>query len=402
MMVSSMQRLRTLARRVRGFLRQPRKTLSRLLGRTRPHVLVIDDVYPRTDEYSGALSIVSHMRIFTDLGYQVVFVARDQLAERTPYREQLEALDVICVGPERAVSIDQLLEREGAGFAICFLSRVHVGGAFYEKARSSCRSAKVIFNLGDLHHLRAGRRVQLMGDQSRDAEIARTKARELELVRAADASIVVSSIEKRILDEAVPGARIFHMPLIRESPGRAGPFRGRSGIGFLGGYLWPPNTDAARFFLAEIWPLVRVRLPDAKFFLIGSNLPDEFANLSGPGIVPVGYVPNLAEPLAKLRLTVAPIRFGAGTKGKVVSSLAHGVPAVLSEIAAEGMDLVDGKHALIGRDPAHFAEQIVRLHEDEALWNALSEAGLARVQRHHSFKAGRARMRALLDEIGAH
>ena len=396
-----MQWLRTLTGRLRGFLRQPRKTISRLLAKTKPLVLVIDRAYPQTDRSSGALSIVSHIRIFTDLGYRVVFIARNPLAESTVYREQLEALGVSCVGPERAASVDELLEREGATFAICFLTGVRLGGSFYEKARSQCSSAKIIFNLGDLHYLRSGRQAKLLGDESRIMHIAKTKERELELVQKVDASVVVSSVEKRILDDAVPGARIFHMPLIRESPGRAGPFRGRSGIGFMGAFFWSPNTDAVRYFLVEIWPLVRARLPNAQFFIIGADMPEEFAKLSVPGVVSIGYVPDLAEPLARLRLTVAPLRFGAGAKGKVVSSLGHGVPAVLSEIAAEGMDLVDGKHVLIGRDPAHFAEQIVRLHEDEALWNALSESGLARVQKHHSFKAGRARMRKLLAEIQA-
>ena len=188
-----MQRLTILARRLRGFLRRPWKTVSRLAAKAKPLVLVIESVYPQTDQNSGALSIVSHMRVFNDLGYRVVFVARDQLRESTPYREKLEALGIDRVGPERAASIDKLLEWEGATFSIFFLSRVHVGGTFYEKARSVGPSARIIFNLGDLHHLRSGRRVQLTGDQSRNAEIARTKARELELVRKADASIALKS-----------------------------------------------------------------------------------------------------------------------------------------------------------------------------------------------------------------
>jgi hypothetical protein len=396
-----MQQPRVLFRRLRGFLRQPRKTVSRLLARTKPLVLVIDHAYPQTDRYAGAVCIVSHIRIFTDLGYRVMFVARDQIAKSTDYRRQLEALGVSCVGPERAASVDELLEREGSTFAICFLNSVRFGGTFYEKARSHCSSAKIIFHLSDLHYLRSGRQAKLFGDESKMAHVAETKARELELVQKADASIVVSSVEKQILNEAVPGARVFHMPLIHESPGRAGPFRSRSGVGFVASYNWPPNADAVRYLLAEIWPLVRARLPGAQLFLIGSKLPDEFTKLSDQSIVPVGYVPDLLEPLAKLRLTIAPLRYGAGAKGKVVSSLAHGVPCVLSEIAAEGMDLVDGKHMLIGRDPAHFVEQIVRLHEDEVLWDALSKAGLARAQEDHSFKAGRARMRKLLTEIQA-
>lgn len=366
-----------------------------------PCVLVIDYRYPRTDRNSGDLSTTFYIRMFLSLGYQVVFAAAEQFFETGPYRRQLEAMGVTCVGAGWFASIDKLLKREGARFDICFLCRFNSGGRYFEAARRYCRSAKIVFTPVDLHHLRDTRRAELQGDDVQQDQIARTKARELELVHKADATVVVSSVEKRILDDAVPGARVWHMPMVTECPGRAKPFRERAGIGFVGGFAHQPNGDAVWYFLTEIWPLVRVRLRDVQFFIIGSNLPDIFGKLPVPGVVAIGHVPDLAEPHARLRLTVAPLRYGAGAKRKVLSSMAHGVPCVVTEIAAEGMDLVDGKHVLIGSDPAHFAEQIIRLYEDEALWYALSDAGLARVQEHHSLEAGRARMRKLLDEIGA-
>ncbi len=399
-----MQRLRTLAGRLRGFLRQPLGRSEDPFDGTLPLLLFLDDVYPVADRDSGSLTTLSYIQMFIDLGYRVVFAAVREFSPPQSQRGDLENMGVTCVGPEQFSSIEELLERKGECFAVCFLCRVVSGGRFFETVRQHCKSAKIIFDVLDLHFLRASRRAKVEaaeGDELRMNRIAERKARELELVRKADASIVVSSFEKQLLEKAVPGALVWHFPLFRECPGRAAPFSTRSGIGYIGNFGFQANGDSVRYFLEEIWPLVRIRLPGAQFFIIGSAMPEEFRSLSTPGVIVVGHAPDLAEPLAKLRMTVAPIRWGAGAKGKVVSSLAHGIPCVASEIGAEGIDLVDGKHILIGRDPAHFAEQIVRLHEDEVLWNALSEAGLAHVQEHHSFKAGRARMRKLLDEIGA-
>ncbi len=96
-----------------------------------------------------------------------------------------------------------------------------------------------------------------------------------------------------------------------------------------------------------------------------------------PGVVPVGFVPVLADILHKLRCTVVPLRYGAGIKGKVLESFAHGLPCVMSEVAAEGLELAEDLAWLVARSPAEFAEKLARVHEDEAFNRALSEAGLA-------------------------
>jgi glycosyltransferase involved in cell wall biosynthesis len=123
---------------------------------------------------------------------------------------------------------------------------------------------------------------------------------------------------------------------------------------------------------------------------VGSKLPDELARQRNHRLVPLGFVPNLADILHKLRCTVAPLRFGAGIKGKVLESFAHGLPCVMSEIAAEGLELPKKLTWLVARSPGDFADKLERLHSDPALNHGLSEAGLAYIGERYSAQAVKA------------
>jgi O-antigen biosynthesis protein len=106
-------------------------------------------------------------------------------------------------------------------------------------------------------------------------------------------------------------------------------------------------------------------------------------NLQVPGVTPLGFVPNLADILHRLRCTIVPLRYGAGIKGKVLESFAHGLPCVMSEVAAEGLELPEDLAWLVARSPGEFAEKVARVHADEGFNRMLAESGLAYVARRH-------------------
>jgi hypothetical protein len=159
-------------------------------------------------------------------------------------------------------------------------------------------------------------------------------------------------------------------------------------------------VDAVEYFLDEIWPEVRASVPEARFYAIGPNMPESFSTRSDPGFVPVGQVPDVSTWLAQVRLTVAPLRFGAGAKGKVITSLAHGVPCVLTSLAAEGMGLT-GEEIVVANDPKSFAAAVVDLYIDALSWASLSARGMAWVTRTHSLEVGARQLAGALQAIGA-
>ena len=362
-------------------------------------VLMIDGSYPRPDEDAGSLHAVQYVRMFQALGYQVAFVATTEFSAANAARTELSAMGVYCVTADEYESIESFLQASGPAVDVCLLSRSHCGGHYVEEVRRRCSGAKVIFNTVDLHYLREEREA-LLRDDRRALNIAwKTREREYAVARQSDATTVVSEQEAILLGEAIPGTCVEVISLVQASPGRKRPFAHRSGIGFIGGFRHQPNVDAVRFFLDEIWPDLRTRLPEVVFYIIGPHLPESLRDSSDPRVIGVGHVPDLGTRLEELRVTVAPLRFGAGAKGKIVTSLGHGVPCVATSIAVEGMALGD---VVVAADTTQqFCDAVVALHEDERQWLARSDAGLAMVTDRYGFDAGCSRLAQLLRTINA-
>ena len=348
-----------------------------------PAALLIDDHWPRPDRDAGSIEIVNLVEALMGFGFEVLFAAdRDHAADiggGSPGRDALTARGVRCLGPADAPSVGAFLEREGARLALVVLNRLYAGGRFMEDARRHCTAARVVFNTIDLHYLRLRREAELRGGAAGLAAAAAAREREEALAREADATVVVSETERDLLAASVPGANVVVLPLAREVQPPRTPFEARSGIGFIGGFAHAPNLDAVRFFLAEVWPLVLRGEPRCEFSIVGAGLPS--AVLDGaPGAVRYhGPVADAGPWFESLRLTVAPLRYGAGVKGKVVSSLAVGVPCVATPVAVEGMGLRDGDGVLVAATPELLADRVLRAHEDPDLWADLSAGGLAHV-----------------------
>lgn len=365
-----------------------------------PRLLVINGFYPTPDVDSGSVSISNFMRMAMKLGFDVSHMVPRDFTPSAAARARLEGMGVRVVGAPQHRSAEAFLETHGSRFAVVVLSIYYVAGPIYALVRARCPQAHVIFNAVDMHHIRHEREAKVTGsaDAARRAEEAR--GIELALVRQCDATIVVSETERDRLRALIPGARVFHIPLIRDIPGRKNGYAERSDIAFVGHYRHPPNPDAVLAFAALMWPRIHAALPEVRFKMIGDGWPPEHPPPAGEGIDVVGHVPDMTATLEGLRLTVAPLRFGAGAKGKIVTSLAHGVPCVATPIGAEGMGFTDGEDILISSNPAEFADKVAALYSDEALWTRLSDAGMAFVKRNHSFEHGLELVRAMLNRIG--
>jgi glycosyltransferase involved in cell wall biosynthesis len=192
----------------------------------------------------------------------------------------------------------------------------------------------------------------------------------------ADVVITHSPVESELLRSAIPGIRVHTIPwAVAPRPGKAA-FRKRSGCAFIGGFGHQPNIDAARWLAHEIVPRVRAGDPTFTCYLVGSDMPEDIRALEGNGIVAVGHVEDLAEVLEKVRLTVAPLTYGAGLKGKVLESLAAGVPCVCTDVASEGIELPAALRALVSNDAAGLAVAMLRLHSTQREFERCRKAGL--------------------------
>jgi glycosyltransferase involved in cell wall biosynthesis len=366
----------------------------------RPAALLVDDRWPHPDCDAGSIEIVNLADALLGLGFNVLYAVDLEFAEASRGRDTLASRGVRCIGPADAPSVNAFLERDGKSLELCVLNRVYSGGRFMEAVQRHCPSARILFNTIDLHWVRLEREARLRGDRAGLKIAAMTREREVLLAREADAVIVVSSVEQALLMEASPEAFVVELPLAREAKVPRAPFESRDGIGFIGGFKHAPNLDALQFFLREVWPLVLKDMPGCAFSVVGSDLPAGIVE-GAPGAVRyLGHVPDIEPWFEDLRLTVAPLRYGAGLKGKVISSLAAGVPCVATSIAMEGITIQDKETALVADTPEGLAERIVKVHSDPALWSRLSAGGLKYVAEHLSRESWRRRLVEALWVLG--
>jgi hypothetical protein len=257
--------------------------------RLRGRVLIIDAYTPEPDQDSGSVRLCYLMDCLVDMGYGVTFMA-DNRSHAGRYTIALQQAGVEAVFDPWIESPQRFLIQRGGDFDYVLISRHYVASKYLALVKRHCPRAKFIFDTVDLHYLREERMAELENSLSLKHSSAQTRRSELAVVNAADATLVVSPVEKTVLGEAAPGARVHVISNIHKVEGSQRSFSQRKDIFFVGGYQHPPNVDAAIWFTGSIWPLVREQLPDLEFHLIGSKAPEQVRALGGNGVRFHGFV----------------------------------------------------------------------------------------------------------------
>lgn len=232
---------------------------------------------------------------------------------------------------------------------------------------------KSIFDMVDLHFLRIQRAIELEPTRiSLRKKYNKYFKIETKMAQKADYVIAISDVEKEIMTQYVDEKKLItisnvHYPKVKieETP----PFEQREGILFIGS-THTPNIDALYYLYQEIMPTVWEKIPNLKVNIIGS-VNEAIKDIEDPNFVFHGYVENIDELFLSNRFMVAPLRFGAGVKGKIGQSFEYYLPVITSSIGAEGMHLVHNENALIDDTKEGFAEAIIDLYNNERLWKKL-------------------------------
>ncbi|MQP75594.1 glycosyltransferase [Stenotrophomonas sp. MYb238] len=362
-----------------------------LLHRGQRQILIVDEAVPRPDRDSASLRQFNLIRMLLAGGAHVVFLPT-RGGHGGAATEALQALGVeVWHGPWMK-GVGGWLRTHGPRFQVVMLVRHHVAGVCLPLLRRHAPQACTVFDTVDLHYLRERRGAELAGDPRLARSAERTRASELAVMAATDVTLLVSAAEKEQLAADAPQVKVELLSNLHEVAGQGLDWAQRHDLVFVGGFRHPPNLDAMQWFIGEVFPRIRQRLPQVRFHCIGADVPDSLQALAAgqPGVQVHGYVPDVVPWMAGGRIAVAPLRFGAGVKGKINLSMAHGQPVVATSCAAEGMHLRDGQDVLVADGAEAFAEAVVRLHDDEALWRQLSGNGLRNIARHFSMDAARA------------
>lgn len=395
---ASLRRLRSVAAQADGNGDHDARTspVANAHGRS---ILIVGDTTPRPDRDSGSLRLRNLMRLLLAEGWRVSFVPDDG-ADAGGDGAALRAIGVDTFDRNRTGPIPRWLRRNGPGFDAAILDRHHVAGHWLPLLRAFAPQATIVFDTVDLHFVREQREAALRDSTPLRRRARATRRRELRLVTAADVCWVVSEREQALLHELAPQARVLVLSNIVDAVEQSAPFASRHGLLFVGGHRHPPNGDAVWWLLRDIFPRIRRQLPEVQLHLVGADPPAEVDTAAAAvgGIHVHGHVPDLMPLLDGCRIALAPLRFGAGVKGKINQSMAHGLPVVATACAVEGMHLRDGEDVLVADDAEAFAAAVVRLYRDPELWARLSCNGVENVRAHFSADAARRSLRQSLAE----
>lgn len=287
-------------------------------------------------------------------------------------------------GIETASALDYRRLMRERNFRAAIISRPDVAETLLKSVRRAAPRVKLIFDTVDVHFVRLARKAALTGDLETAREAERFRKLEAQLARASDMVWYATSADREVLEREAPGVPSAVITTIHAPHERGLPQAAREHLLFIGSFLHSPNADAVRFFAREILPLVRESVPGVELLVVGGSAPRDFADYAADGVRVLGYVPDVDSLFARARVFVAPMRFGAGMKGKIGEALAYGIPVVTTSVGAEGMSLRDGQEALIADSPEEFASAVVRAYNDPGLWQRLSDGGYAHVASHFS------------------
>lgn len=368
----------------------PNAFRARERSRGKKVILFVDHYVPTFDKDAGSKTTFQYIKMFIERGYVVKFLP-DNFAKSEPYTSILEQMGVeVLYGNEMRTNIFEWIENNQANIDIAYLNRPHIATKYIDFIKEKT-DIKVIYYGHDLHFLRERREYELTGDVERKNASAYWKSMELDLMRKASISYYPSNVEvdyihtfdKKINAKAITAyvfekfGNIDYNPDIRE------------GVLFVGGFSHPPNADALKYFLDNMWDEIYAQIK-APFYIVGSNATDEIKALhnEAKGIIFKGFVSEeeLKELYEKVRLVVVPLRYGAGVKGKVIEALYYNDPVITTSVGAEGIDN-SYNQMLVADEPGDFVEKCVNLYNDKEALKAMSKAADDYVRNKHSIEA---------------
>jgi GT2 family glycosyltransferase len=361
-------------------------------------VLVVDHGIPRPDRDSGSVRMDHLLTLLERADFQVTFYAED-VDSAGAYAARLQRRGIEVLYPPWVRSLRSHLAEHGRRYDLAILSRRDPTDRHLAAVRELAPRAFVAFDTVDLHFVREILAAELQGDPAALALARQRQARELALMRKSDVTVVVSAAEAQLLAREHGISDTVVISNLHEVVTTVPSFSARRDLVFVGYFAHAPNTDGILWFAREVLPLVRARLPGVCLHVIGAEPPHALAQLRSDTLQVHGLVADLERHLDAARVMIAPLRFGAGVKGKITQSLSRGLPVVATTVAVDGMEVCSGTHVLVADAPTAFADALERLYRDEHVWTQLSLAGRELARRLYSIDAAAAGVEDLVHRL---
>lgn len=338
-------------------------------------LLIIAHNWPAPNFSAAGVRLMQLVDFFREEGYQITIASTADKSLLIP--SGFKGIDLVSIQLNHS-SFDGFVKELSPNIVLFdrFMTEEQFGWRVSENVPDALR----ILDTEDLHSLRKTRELALKNNTQFSRELwlqNELTKREIASIYRSDLSLIISSYEMELLESVITGhkALLLHLPFMLDALDESAiekwkPFEERKGFAFIGFGGHAPNIDAISYLKKDIWPLIRQKLPGVNMNIYGGNLPEKVHQMNSPkeGFLIKGWVEDAKEVIESSKVMLAPLRFGAGLKGKLIDAMQTGTPSITTSIGAEGMQKTLDWNGEICDDPKSFATAAVTLYQDEIEW----------------------------------
>ncbi|WP_240695129.1 glycosyltransferase [Corallincola luteus] len=345
-------------------------------------VLIIGYVWPEPNSSAAGSHMISFIKLFLAQGWQVCFASPAQLTE---HMVDLQTMGVkVQAIPLNDSAFDSFAAELNPD--IVLFDRFMMEEQFGWRISQHCPNAIKLLDTEDLHSLRHARHIAHKAERSMTNEdLASDYAlREVASIYRCDLSFIISDFELALLQQHfnVPAQQLCYCPFMLDLANldnQVPSFDQRTDFISIGNFRHAPNWDAVLWLRETIWPLIRKQLPQAQLHIYGAYPPPKATALHNPklGFLVRGWAPSAEQAVKQSRILLAPLRFGAGIKGKLTDAMLWGTPSVTTEIGAEGMAEADQWPGVVAHSAEAFADAAVALYNDQQRWQQCQQQAVS-------------------------
>jgi glycosyltransferase involved in cell wall biosynthesis len=359
--------------------------------KTTQNILIIGFVWPEPNSSAAGTRMEQLLLLFKEWGWSVTFA--------TPALDSNFMVDLETIGVEKRTialncsSFDEFVQELNP--SIVLFDRFLMEEQFGWRVAEYCPNALRILDTIDLHCLRLSR--QKAFKEMRDFEIndlltEDISKREIASILRCDCAIMVSEFEMDLLKNTfkIDASLLYYLPLLLEPVSKDSiqkwlPFEERKDFIIIGNFLHEPNWNSVLYLKETIWPLIRKEIPEANLLVYGAYPSQKVLQLHQPkeGFHVMGRADNAQEVVSKARVVLAPLRFGAGIKGKLLEAMQCGTPSTTTSIGAESMFGDLPWNGFITDNPQDFASKAVFLYQDKTTWIQAQKNGIQIIEKRY-------------------
>jgi glycosyltransferase involved in cell wall biosynthesis len=354
---------------------------------TNKQLLLIGFVWPEPSSSAAGGRMMQLISLFKKQGFAITFASP---AQDSDFMVNLADYDIDKVSISLNDSSFDLFIKELQPNVVVF-DRFMMEEQFGWRVAENCPDAIRILDTEDLHCLRLARQNAFKANRIFDiSDLTKEDVakREIASILRSDVSLMVSEYEMEVLQSVftIDSSLLFYLPLVVDSFDLTTlSFDQRENFVFIGNFLHEPNWNAVQYLKESIWPLIRKQLPKAVLEIYGAYPSQKVFQLHNEkdGFLIKGRAESAKEVISKARVVLAPLRFGAGIKGKLLEAMQYGTPSVTTSIGAESMHAHLDWNGSIEDDPQEFANASVLLYQDEIFWKQSQHNGFSIIKQRY-------------------